>query len=182
AAARGDVIVMLDADGSTDPAEIERYIAALFGGADFAKGSRFRPGGYSADITPFRRLGNGVLNATVNGLFGTRFTDLCYGYNAFWTDVLPALDVTCDGFEVETLMNIRAAKAGLAIAEVPSVEHERIHGESKLRPIRDGVRVLKTILRERVARTTYLWEQSSQYQQALCDPCVSVSVEGTGAR
>jgi hypothetical protein len=79
-------------------------------------------------------------------------------------------------------MNIWAAKAGLAIAKVPSVEHERIHGESKLRPIRDGVRVLKTILRERVARTTYLWEQSSQYQQALCDPCASVSVEVTGAR
>ena len=89
AAAKGDVIVMLDADGSTDPAEIERYVGALFSGADFAKGSRFRPGGYSADITPIRRLGNGVLNATVNGLFGTRYTDLCYGYNAFWADCTP---------------------------------------------------------------------------------------------
>lgn len=152
AAARGDIIVMLDADGSTDPQEIPAYVDALFEGADFAKGSRFTDGGGSVDITPFRSLGNRFLNGTVNALFGTRYSDLCYGYNAFWSDVRPTINVDCAGFEVETLINVRVAKAGLNVAEVPSVEHERIHGVSKLHPIRDGLRVLRTILKERFDR------------------------------
>jgi glycosyltransferase involved in cell wall biosynthesis len=154
AAAQGEIIVMLDADGSTDPAEIPAYVGALLAGADFAKGSRFAAGGGSVDITPLRRIGNRFLNRIVNLLFGTRYTDLCYGYNAFWADVLPTLNVTCDGFEVETLMNVRVAKAGLAVAEVPSIEQERIHGVSKLHPVRDGLRVLRTIVRERLRRDT----------------------------
>ena len=152
AAARGDIIVMLDADGSTDPQEIPAYVDALFDGADFAKGSRFMEGGGSVDITPLRMQGNRFLNGTVNALFGTDYSDLCYGYNAFWSDVRPTINVDCAGFEVETLINVRAAKAGLNVAEVPSVEHERIHGVSKLRPFRDGFRVLRTILVERFAR------------------------------
>jgi glycosyltransferase involved in cell wall biosynthesis len=154
AAARGDIIVMLDADGSTDPQEIPAYVDALFDGADLAKGSRFMEGGGSVDITPLRMQGNRFLNGTVNVLFGTSYSDLCYGYNAFWSDVLPTINVDCDGFEVETLINVRAAKAGLNVAEVPSIEQERIHGVSKLHPIRDGLRVLRTILSERLDRRT----------------------------
>lgn len=152
ATARGDIIVMLDADGSTDPAEIPRYLDHLFDGADFAKGSRFMDGGGSLDITPMRRLGNRSLGGIVNLLFDTRYTDLCYGYNAFWSDLLPMINVTCAGFEVETFINVRVAKAGLLVSEVPSVERERIHGESKLHPVRDGMRVLRTILTERFGR------------------------------
>ena len=124
----------------------------LLQGADFSKGSRFAEGGGSTDITPIRALGNRALNGAVNVLYGTRYTDLCYGYNAFWADVLPAINVTCDGFEVETLINVRVAKAGLNVVEVPSVEHERIHGVSKLNAVRDGLRVLRTIIRERLRR------------------------------
>ncbi|HEX6391149.1 MAG TPA: glycosyltransferase family 2 protein [Solirubrobacteraceae bacterium] len=153
AAASGDIIVMLDADGSTDPAEIPEFVAALIEGADFAKGSRFARGGGSTDITPLRRAGNSVLNATVNALFGTHYTDLCYGYNAFWRHCLDHMHVTCDGFEVETVINVRVARSGLTVREVPSVEHERLHGESKLHVVRDGTRVLKTIVRERLRRT-----------------------------
>jgi glycosyltransferase involved in cell wall biosynthesis len=149
AAATGEVIVMLDADGSADPGEIPEFVAALVAGADFAKGSRFRPGGGSADITRLRGAGNRVLNGIVNVLFGTSYTDLCYGYNAFWRHCLDAMNVDCTGFEVETLINIRVARAGLLIEEVPSYERERIHGQSNLRTFRDGWRVLRTILRER---------------------------------
>ena len=93
AAATGDVIVMFDADGSADPAEIPAFVAALVAGADFAKGSRFAPGGGSDDITLLRRSGNAGLNGVANALFGTGYTDLCYGYNAFWADLLPVLDL-----------------------------------------------------------------------------------------
>jgi glycosyltransferase involved in cell wall biosynthesis len=152
AACTGDIIVMIDADGSTDAAEIPRFVAALCNGADFVKGSRFAQGGGSTDITFMRRAGNRALNALVNTLYGTSYTDLCYGYNAFWARCLPYMRVDCPGFEVETLINIRIAKAGLTIHEVPSRERDRIHGTSNLHPVRDGTRVLRTIARERVPR------------------------------
>ena len=152
AAARGDIIVTVDADGSTDPAEIPSFIAPLIDGADFVKGSRYMDGGGSADITMVRSAGNRALGAGVNLLFGTKYTDLCYGYNAFWRSCLPRLHVTCDGFEVETVINVRAAKAGLDVVEVPSFERDRIHGLSNLNAWRDGWRVLRAIVRERVFR------------------------------
>lgn len=147
----GDIIVAMDADGSTDAAEIPRFVAALTNGADFVKGSRFAQGGLSADITRTRSLGNYFLNAFVNVLYGTHYTDLCYGYNAFWARCLPYMRVDCDGFEVETLINVRIAKAGLVVHEVPSYEHARMHGSSNLHAVRDGSRVLRTILRERLS-------------------------------
>ncbi|NAS26164.1 glycosyltransferase [Herbidospora sp. NEAU-GS84] len=152
AACTGEIIVMIDADGSTDGREIVRFVAALVAGADYAKGSRFTHGGGSDDITLGRRLGNLLLSGLVNLIYGTRYTDLCYGYNAFWASGLDVLSPDCAGFEVETLMNIRAAKAGLKVHEVPSHERGRIHGTSNLRTFRDGWRVLKTILRERDTR------------------------------
>jgi hypothetical protein len=150
-ACTGDIIVMLDADGSTDPAEIPRFVAALYNGADYVKGSRFAQGGGSADITGVRRVGNRALNAIVNALYGTSYTDLCYGYNAFWTPCLSFMRVDCDGFEVETLINVRIAKAGLVIHEVPSCEQVRLYGVSNLNAVRDGVRVLSTIVTERIS-------------------------------
>jgi glycosyltransferase involved in cell wall biosynthesis len=158
AAATGDIIVMLDADGSTDPREIPRFVAALVDGADFVKGSRFLPNAGSADITPVRRVGAVLLTALVNLAFGTRYTDLCYGYNAFWRRCLQDIAVTCDGFEVETLLNIAVAKARLTVAEVPSMEGIRLNGESNLRVVRDGLRVLRTIIRERLRRVSAIEE------------------------
>jgi glycosyltransferase involved in cell wall biosynthesis len=151
AACTGDIVVTVDADGSTDPAEIPRFVAALCNGADFAKGSRFAQGGGSSDITLARRLGNRALNALVNALYHTSYTDLCYGFNAFWARCLPYMRVDCDGFEVETLVNVRIAKAGLTIHEVPSHERGRIHGRSNLHAVRDGSRVLRTIALERIS-------------------------------
>ena len=162
-AAKGDFIVMIDADGSNDPGEIPRFIAALESGADFAKGSRFVAGGGSQDITLVRRIGNFWLNKIVNALYGTRYTDLCYGYNAFRRECLdvmrlPAIEAKAsergamlwgDGFEIETLMTVRIAKAGLKVTEVPSFETARHFGASNLNAFSDGLRVLRTIHAER---------------------------------
>jgi len=163
AAATGDIIAMIDADGSTDAGEIPGFVSALLDGADFAKGTRFAKGGGSEDITRLRGLGNRMLTGIVNLLYGTKYTDLCYGFNVFWQRHLSVLgfDATTisssdksgctwgDGFEIETLINIRIAAAALAIAEVPSFERSRIHGVSNLNAYSDGIRVLRTILYER---------------------------------
>ena len=165
AAATGDIIVMMDADGSTRPEEIPHFVETLVqSGADFAKGSRFVPGGGSHDLTTFRRAGNRVLNLLVNTLCRTHYTDLCYGYNAFWRRrCLPVFGLDHgeneattgsagmqwgDGFEIETLINIRAAGASLQVVEVPSLEHSRLYGNSNLRAFSDGLRVLRTIFVE----------------------------------
>jgi glycosyltransferase involved in cell wall biosynthesis len=163
AAATGDIVVMIDADGSTDPCEIPKFVDALLNGADFAKGSRFTEGGGSSDITRLRRFGNQLLSGLVNVLCGTQYSDLCYGFNAFWRHHVPVLGLDAesaapasrsirlwgDGFEVETLINIRIAQAGLIVKEVASYEHSRIHGVSNLNSFSDGMRVLRTILVER---------------------------------
>jgi glycosyltransferase involved in cell wall biosynthesis len=148
AAARGDIIVTLDADGSTDPAEIPAFVGALLAGADFVKGSRFAQGGGTDDMEWYRWLGNWGLLQLVRWRFGGRFTDLCYGYNAFWRHVLGYMDLSdSSGFEIETSMNIQALRAGLTVCEVASVELKRVNGSSKLRSIPDGWRVLRTIAR-----------------------------------
>jgi glycosyltransferase involved in cell wall biosynthesis len=159
AASTGDIIVTMDADGSTDGREIVHFVAALAAGADFVKGSRFANGGGSADLTATRRFGNRILGALVNLLFGTNYTDLCYGYNAFWACHLESLGLDCDGFEVETLMNIRAAEAGLRVHEVPSFEHRRLHGVSNLDIVLDGRRIARVIILE--------WRRRLLAQRAL---------------
>ena len=156
AAARGDIIVMIDADGSTDPREIPVFVSALMSGADFVKGSRFMQGGGSADITPLRKFGNWGLTTLVKLMYGGNFSDLAYGYAAFWRSIVPGLELDGDGFEIETMMNIRALRSGIRVAEVPSFEAERIHGESNLNTFRDGWRVLKTIMREWVRPQKYI--------------------------
>jgi glycosyltransferase involved in cell wall biosynthesis len=144
--ATGDIIVMLDADGSADGGEIERFVDVLLAGADFAKGSRFLASGGSADLTVIRTLGNKALTGIVNLICQTRFTDLCYGYNAFWRDCLDVIDVDVSGFEVETRMMMKVAVSGLAVVEVPSWEHHRVHGVSNLHAVGDGLRVLRAIV------------------------------------
>jgi glycosyltransferase involved in cell wall biosynthesis len=182
-AVTGDVVVMFDADGSADPAEIPAFVRALIAGADFAKGSRFVRGGGSDDITLLRKSGNAGLNGMANALFGTSYTDLCYGYNAFWIDILPVLDlpdtrvpadgmVWGDGFEIETVLNCRVAAAGLKITEVPSVERERIFGESNLRTFADGSRVLRTLAaeRRRAVRRRFERVQMEESARAVTPP------------
>ncbi len=153
----GDIIVMIDADGSTDPAEIPLFVKALTDGADFAKGSRFVDGGGSTDITTLRRIGNKGLNTIVNVAFHTKFSDLCYGYNAFWSRHAELMELPPtqysraqwgDGFEIETVINVRLATAGIKITEVGSFEGPRLHGRSNLNAYSDGMRVLRTIRQE----------------------------------
>ena len=162
-AATGDIIAMVDADGSADPGEIPKFVHVLTNGADFAKGTRFAADGGSSDITRLRSLGNRMLAALVNLCYGTHYSDLCYGFNVFWRKHVPVLrlDTTSppslrgdgrlwgDGFEIETLIHLRVAEAGLQVVEVPSFEHPRIYGVSNLDAFSDGLRVLTTILAER---------------------------------
>jgi glycosyltransferase involved in cell wall biosynthesis len=183
--ATGDVIVNLDADGSCDPEEIPHFVQALLNGADFAKGTRQVDGGGSADLTPLRRFGNRFLTWLANRTLGTQFTDLAYGYNAFWRDCLPSLTFTMpgchesapqpsDGFEIETVLHVRARQTGLVVVEVPSYERRRMHGSSHLRAIPDGIRCLSTLMRAARVRRRDVVERRSIGAELNFERCSSL--------
>lgn len=193
AAATGQIIVMLDADGSADAGEIPHFVRALLAGADFAKGSRFAPGGGSSDLTRLRTWGNRLLMAMVNRVYGTRYSDLCYGFNVFWRRHLPLLrlDSTTvppadgvkrlwgDGFEIETLIAIRVTVARLAVVEVPSFEHSRIHGVSNLTAFSDGLRVLRMIFTERRARQAAMKSPEGYPENSMLEEFASFQAPGS---
>jgi glycosyltransferase involved in cell wall biosynthesis len=155
AASTGDIIIILDADGSNDPREIPRFVMALMDGVDMAKGSRFATGGGTTDMPRIRQWGNGSFVHMVNFLFGTHWTDLCYGYHAFWRHCLNEIDLkNVNGFEIDTSLYLKAVEANLRVTEVPSFEGYRFYGYGKLQTIPDGWRVLKTIFKEWKASIT----------------------------
>lgn len=164
--ATGDIIIHLDADGSTDPREIPIFLGALLAGADFVKGSRFVQGGGTSDMPRYRKLGNRALVIFVRLLFGGNYSDLCYGYNAFWRRHLSQLELDASGFEIETQLNVHALLAGLKVAEVPSFEFDRIYGASNLHAIRDGLRILRVIIRERLKVLSGHYQQRQAYDQS----------------
>lgn len=148
----GDIIVTIDADGSMDPEEIPRFVEPLRNGCDFVKGSRFLPGASTRDMPLHRVLGNKFFVWLVNVMFGARYTDLCYGYNAFRRDAIKNVEIVSDGFEIETELNIKVVKAGLRVTEVASCEEARLNGEGNLKSFPDGLRILMTIFRERFSK------------------------------
>ena len=100
----------------------------------------------------------------MNILFRKRFSDLCYGFNAFHRDCLDRIVLDCTGFEIETQLCLRMQKAGISMVEVPSIEHKRIHGQSNLRTFRDGWRILKVIIHEWLHREPATRVVNTQYQ------------------
>jgi Glycosyl transferase family 2 len=150
AAATGEIVVMLDADGSTDPAEIPAFVGALLAGADFVKGSRFLQGAGTIDMPRHRQLANALLVTLANVLFRTHFTDITYGYNAVWNCRRDAMALEIDNWANEIVSNIRVARHGLRVVEVACFEHKRIAGEAKLQAFPAGWQILKAILGERL--------------------------------
>jgi len=145
--ANGDIIVTLDADGTTDPEEMPKFIEPLLNGCDFTKGSRFLNSQPSMPL--HRRFGNWVLVTAANLLYGARYTDICSGYNAFWKRAIEKISLSSDGFQMEQEMNVKIKKAGLRVIEVPCQDRGRLGGTSKTQDLRQGLIDLIIIIRER---------------------------------
>ena len=174
AAATGDVIVMIDADGSMDPLEIESFVTLIARGFDIVKGSRHSCGGGSEDLTFIRGIGNRLFVRLANLLYGTGWSDLCYGYIALRRSAIHQLHLHSDGFEIETEICVHAVTAKLAVAEVPSYELNRRSGVSNLHPLRDGWRVLRVLIRNRLRQRTEIarWLRLSRTppEQLMLEP------------
>ncbi len=149
ALAQGEIIVMMDADGSMNPEDIGLLVAALCAGADFVKGSRILPGSGSEDFTHVRRFGNAALTMAANAVSRGGYTDITFGFTGYWTTTVVELGELADGFQYEIQAAVRAARAGMRTVEVPTHEPARLGGVSKLHPIADGIAILRVILAER---------------------------------
>ncbi|HZO37373.1 MAG TPA: glycosyltransferase [Solirubrobacteraceae bacterium] len=145
AAARGDLIVMADADLTYDFAEIPRFVEHLEAGGEMVIGDRMQNIQPGAMPWLHRYIGNPVLTGILNLFFRTGVRDAHCGMRAVRRDVLPRLDLRTTGMEFASEMVIRAAKAGLDIREFPIEYHPR-GGESKLSSFRDGWRHLRFLL------------------------------------
>ncbi|MDE1851927.1 MAG: glycosyltransferase family 2 protein [Candidatus Micrarchaeota archaeon] len=145
-AAKGDIVVSMDADLSHEPRELVLLIAGVEAGYDICMGSRFISGGKTEDMTLLRRFGNWVFVSMVNLIFGAHYTDMCYGYRSFRKGVFQRLGLKEEGFGIETEINIKAVKRHLNTIEIPSTEKMRNAGEGKLRTFHDGYVILRTIL------------------------------------
>jgi len=145
-----EMIVAMDADQSNEPKEIGLMLEALKQGFDICMGSRFMQGGGTGDMPVYRRLGNKFFVFLVNLFWGTSYSDLCYGYRALTRKALEKLNLTAEGFVIETEISIEAARRGLKILELPSFEKARRHGKGKLRTFGDGWRILQKILKEKM--------------------------------
>jgi glycosyltransferase involved in cell wall biosynthesis len=146
--ATGDIVVTMDADGSMSMSDVAPMVDRLIAGCDFVKGSRALPGAGSDDFTRIRYFGNWLLTKVANAIYGSDYTDITYGFNAYWRNVMVNADRLSDGFQFEIQAAIRAARAGLTTSEVACHEHARIGGASKLNPLKDGWFILKVILGE----------------------------------
>ncbi len=145
-AAKGEIIISMDADLSHRPMELKLLIAGVEAGYDLCMGSRFLTGGGSDDMPLFRRFGNKVFVVLVNIIYGTKYSDLCYGYRSFSKKAARKLKLSEKGFGIETEISIKARKEHLSVMEIPSFEKKRNEGTGKLHSFRDGYAILKTIL------------------------------------
>src|SRR6266542_1548666 len=144
AAARGDYIVMVDADLTYDFNEIPQFVRELENGAQVVIGNRMqniKPGA----MPLLSRLGNPLLSGFLNVLHRTSVHDAHCGMRALRRDVVPILNLRTVGMEFASEMVIRATREHLDVREVPIALHPRV-GTSKLSPFRDGWRHLRVIL------------------------------------
>ncbi|MFH1981100.1 MAG: glycosyltransferase family 2 protein [Pseudomonadota bacterium] len=145
------VTVFIDADGSHDPADIPLLVAPIFEGrADHVSGSRLTGGSselHGGFDECFRLMGSSFITACINHRFKVRLSESQNGFRAIKTDVLADLDLQEDITTIEQEMIMKTLKKGYRMAEVPSHEHPRKAGYSKISVPRVAFRYVYTVIK-----------------------------------
>ena len=152
--AKGNVIVTLDSDGSHRPEEIPIVLKSVIDGkADLSIGSRFRNHNFDLKRIPrINRLGNRTFNRLIGFLVDSRVTDSQSGFRAVKSSIMKQMNLNSHGYEVESEMLIKAWKKGARISEIPISFDQRTVGKSRLDPLRDGIRILYSIIKSYLLR------------------------------
>ncbi len=149
---RGEWVVFLDADGQDDPAEIPLLLARAADGPDVAlvNGSRFLGTLRRGAISAPNLVGNLAFTGLFAALYGRRVTDSQAGFRAFRGDVVRGLPLRSTEYEIETEMLAQVIRRGFRVVEVPVTRERRQAGTTDFKRVRNGLRILWTIVRERV--------------------------------
>ena len=142
-----DIYVILDGDATYDVMEMEKILQPILEGeADMVIGSRLKGKMEDGSISRLNRLGNRFFNFLINSFFHGEITDSQSGFRAISREAVGNMDLSSNGFEIETEMTIKALKQGLKIREVPITYMRRRGTPSKLNSFKAGSRILKTII------------------------------------
>lgn len=152
--ATGDIIVTIDSDGEHKPKEIPGLIEPLFKGADIVAGSRFL-GNKKQVTTNINMIGNFLFNIAVRTLTGRVVTDSQTGFRAIKRDVLEALNLESNGYEIEAEITVKGLRNGFTFKEKPITVERRKYNISKLKLLSDGTRILKTILKAKFTKIAH---------------------------
>jgi len=150
--ATGEIIIFTDADYTYPAKYVPEFVKEIEKGADLVLGSRLK----NIKNMPFlNRIGNRIFSLLATYIGCVNITDSQTGYRAFKRDMFDKLNVNAKGLEFETKMTVRAAKHGYKIVEIPIEYRERV-GKSKLRPIRDGIKMFFALCSVAYSETSLL--------------------------
>lgn len=145
--AKGDIIIILNADGSQTLEDIPKLLEKLEEGYDLVMASRYLPGGGSEDDTFLHLVGNKIFTFLCNILYKVNVSDVLYFFLAARKEIFEKIKPTCDhaGYCVEVPIKVR--KAGFKIGEIPSFEKKRIAGKAKVKAFTTGFEIITRILK-----------------------------------
>ena len=154
AAARGEFLVIQDADLEYDPRDVPKLVRPLLEGvADAVYGSRLRGGEPQRAHLFWHYVGNRFLSLLTNVLFNTTISDMEVGYKAFRADLIRSLELTSEGFGIEPEITAKLLRlGGVRLYEIPISYYGRTYSEGKKITWRDGVTAVGVLVRQRLAR------------------------------
>lgn len=154
--AKGDLLIFFSPDGNENPADIPKLVSLLKAGNDLVIASRFMKNSRNEEddkVLKFRAWANKGFTLFVKLFWGGNVTDTINGYRAIRKDLFKKLNLDAEGFAIEFQMTIRALKAKAKIAEIPTIEGNRIGGASTSYAIPTGFKFIYYLLREIVIGT-----------------------------
>ena len=144
--ANGNILITMDADGSHRPEDIPKLLVPLLNGADVVFGSRFIGKREHDSTKKLHIFGNKLFNLIIVLLTGRRVTDSQTGFRAYKKKIIKEIEITSNGYEVETELTVKSLKNGYIIHEEPITFERRKDGSSHLNPLFDGIKIFKAIV------------------------------------
>lgn len=145
--AKGDIVAIMDGDGSYEVKDLPKLISMVQNGNDFAFGSRYAKESGSEDDTFIRYIGNKIFTFLLRALHGVRLSDALFLYVVAKKKAVLDLNLVEPGFEYCVELPIKAHKAGFKYGEIPSFERAREAGHSKVHAVKDGLRILRVMVK-----------------------------------
>jgi len=145
--ANGSILITMDADGSHRPEDIPKLLVPLLNGADVVFGSRFIGKRGQESTKKLHIFGNKLFNLLVILLTGRHVTDSQTGFRAYKKKIIEEIEISSNGYEVETELTVKSLRNGYIIHEEPITFERRKDGSSHLNPLFDGIKIFKTIVR-----------------------------------